>query len=358
MRDLSYDMHIYLTTIMTIVFFVLNNRVPDMHDLGKFTGHLVFLSLVLHMIFDGMSVIYDTIFYFGFVNTVVYSQIMMFILMGGVSTFCGAFLEDRLSSSNLGRTLLSTLNYCYNTYILPIKLSDYLFRGVCYLYEHYLSVYGMAIYRILKQTNTDFCDNTKSQMIINKMDEKYTDIKQALFKKYLQQSMFGAMNSTMGQDPFNFSKSLKLSHINPQINTEMNFLKESQVEDIEDDLDDSTEEIESVTPPEPTQETPEKNDPIDNAQKAVEEAQRAQVERQKMLKRKIAAKKAGRTGGRSNQAAQQQVSNMMSMPGMDKIMEEMMKGDNLKNIMQQFPQDKMNGDPEQMKKMLKSMSKK
>jgi len=85
-----------------------------------------------------------------------------------------------------------------------------------------------------------------------------------------------------------------------------------------------------------------------------------------LLRKKLAEKKSSRSSGAkpiNNALLQKNMANLMNMPGMNTIMENMMKGDNFKKLLQQIPPEKMNldmpaFDPEQMKQFMQTISKK
>jgi len=99
---------------------------------------------------------------------------------------------------------------------------------------------------------------------------------------------------------------------------------------------------------------------------AKDEAAR-KVANRAILKKKIAQKKAMRTGQTQRQAKQVQenMSQMKSNPEMTAMMQMMMQGDNLNKLMKQLPTDQLNSsipggkpNPEDMKKIIAQMMKK
>ena len=178
--------------------------------------------------------------------------------------------------------------------------------------------------------------------------------------------------STMDDSDDIITNDLKSYKNNPlYTNMNMNFLSNTNITN-QDNLDDLDEEVDLTNVPE----IPKSQ--IDDAEKMEKEKESPQIhfepkvmtaeERKAALRRKLAEKKTARTGGRSapqmktqmqaNQM-QNQMQNLMNMPGMNEMMETMLKGDNLEKIMKQMPMNGMpNVDPEQMKFFFQTMNKK
>lgn len=87
-------------------------------------------------------------------------------------------------------------------------------------------------------------------------------------------------------------------------------------------------------------------------------------EKRAALRKKVAEmKKKSRNPQDTSAAAKKNLNNVMKMPGMDKLMETMMKGNNLEKIMKEIPQDKLgvpksDVDINQMKKLIQSINNK
>ncbi len=343
--DMAYDFHMITTTIMVVVLIAMNSSIDkltdEMKDIGKFIGHLLFISLVLHLVWCIFHLTFSTIFYFGFFNTITYTLIFTFMGISGITKFID---KHYLSKSNIGQQFLTVINNYYNIYFVSKNWSNTIKTYLTHIYQNYVKIYGLFIFQKLWSVNTDLSDNSKTKIVMNKLDEKYVDAKQCLFQQCFEPYFFKMVNDTINNDPFTL-KPIKLENMykNPKLNTDMNFLQESQMDNVEDSLDDLNDEdtLKVETPIVPPLKLP---PTTNNETKPI-------VNNRNALRKKIAAKKMERSNRNKYPPGP---------PGMDKMMETMLQGDNLKKIMEQFPPDKIQQqdvDPEQVRQMMQMMMK-
>jgi len=376
--DMPYDLHAFVTTSMTIILIGLNGALDslsnEIKDIGKFIGHLLFISLVTHLVGCMMYSVYSTIFYLGFMNTVIYTSVFTFLGMGVMIKIVSECLENNLSKSNIGQQMITIINNYYNIYIASKNWSNIIVTNFLNIYYNYIKSYGSIIYRKLSNVNADLSDNTGTKIVMNKIDAKYADAKQCLLQNCFSPYFFNLFNTTMNNDPFRSGDALAFNNIykNPGLNTDMSFLQTSHMDIFEDNLDDFDDYIDDLQNEEKIvvdqesileMKTPELKNSLSQSSIDVIPDTNTQTNNRNALRKKIAAKKAERSirGGKNQQNPMTNpMMNPMQMPGMDKMMETMLQGDNLKKLMEQFPPDKIgmsNMDPEQMRQIMQSMMK-
>uniref|UniRef100_A0A6C0CBJ0 Uncharacterized protein n=1 Tax=viral metagenome TaxID=1070528 RepID=A0A6C0CBJ0_9ZZZZ len=308
-----------------------------MKETGKFISHLLFISLTCNTVWSTLAIMYNCFFYFGFFNTIVNLFLFSFLVMGGFVQMAQEGVMDWMGKYTLGQQILTGLNNYYDLYIVSANLWTRICEHVKYVFKNYVQVYGTVVIDKLLTVNADLSDNLKSKKVIARLDKKYAVTKDMFMQEYLQPYFFSLIESTISGDPFqNVNNSYK-------VNTDMTDKFEKMVLDSE--IDNLSDEDEDTSPAAVPIEPPKVLSPEENRQ---------------MLRKKIAAKKAAR----GNRNKQMQMSTKSQPPNMNKMMETMMQGDNLKKFMTAFPPDKMdpaNLDDKQlelMMQMMKDMNKK
>ena len=390
----------FITSSLLVVLLSWMNTCPDkltneMKDLGKFLGHAMFISVCISLVCGFISFIYNILFYFGFINTIIVLNISCMFLMSNLVSVFKQDLNEKLSKSNIGNKILDLITYYYNTYIVSKKLGQKILEYIKIFIKDYLWVYIKIIYNKFIKINKELSNNSQSKIVKTKLDDKYSNAKNYITEQVAQPFFIKSFQSALGNDPFamaNLNKEIVTNKKNPYKNSllnqgmNMNIISNTEVND-KDDLDDLDEELDLTNVLEVSKSQ------IDDAEKLEKELSQKELsqkkelsrkqsapksvtsepklltpeERRAALRRKVAEKKGSRTGVKNQQttqnqiAMQNQMANLMNMPGMNEMMENMFKGDNLEKIMKQMPKDKTNGqipniDQEQVKKMMRSMN--
>jgi hypothetical protein len=354
----------------------------ELKDIGKFLGHAMFVSVCFSLVCGFISLIYGIIFYFGFVNTMITINIICMLSMSSLVNLFKQELVRYFSKSNIGNKILELLNYYYNTYIISKKYCDKIAIFSKYIFQNYVWMYTKIIFNKFMKINNELCDNKQSIVVKNKLDVKYSNAKNYFVEQIVQPYFIKSFQDALENDPFSLMNPLNPSGTdflinsmdknqyknnvsNENMNMNTSFLTNNKLNEKDnlDDLDDNEIDLKNVP---------------EVSKKQIEDAEKLEKEitvhenkkpilnvedKRAALRNKMAEKRTARTGGRNPKAMQQNMANIMNMPGMSQMMETMMKGDNLEKLMKQIPQDKLGKhsgaiDPEQMKQLIKSMNKK
>jgi hypothetical protein len=392
-----FDLQFFTSSLLIVLLIWINMRTDkltnEMQDFGKFLSYVMFISICFSLVCGLFSFVYNILFYFGFVNTIIIINTICMFLMSELVPLFKHNLNEKLTKSNIGNKILSMITYYYNTYIVSKKLGQKILDYINFFVIQYVWTWCKFIFSKFIKINEELSNNSQSKIIKTKLNNKYSDAKNYIIEQIVQPFFIESFQNALKNDPFdimidpnnmpiNKQKSYKNNLHNQNIN--MNFLLNTQVnnKDILDDLDDLDEAPDlSSIPAENQNETTDKiiDNVTDNVTNNVtdkipdkmvsKQPTITAAERKAILKKKIAEKKASRrTGGTSlgQRSKQNQITNLMNMPGMNEMMETMLKGDNLEKIMKQMPKDQMdpqmkNIDPEQMKQMkqmIRTMNKK
>jgi len=321
---IGFPLDAYYVTIATSVIFVsgaLGNHTlsEETTHIVKFIAHLTFLSLTISTVWGILATIYSIVFYFGFFKTVMNSFLLVFLFLGEFVQFASEFLNQY----GVGKKIVEYTSRIYDTLSeysdFRFKLLDY----VLHVYTNYGVEYMLIAYDKILDVHDDFGNNNLSRRVGDKLSARYDVTKGTLLKDHFQPYFFKLIESSMGAYSFeNVDNDYK-------VNTCMSkFEKISLDTEVDNFSDDSDEEVQ-LTQPAPVAV------PIANTIVAPQPIS-AEAHRQ-ALRKKIAAKK----NARMNRNRQMQANMNTKPPNMNKLMETMMTGDNMKKIMETFPNGKM-----------------
>lgn len=373
-----FDMQFFASSLLIGILVWINmakNIISDKtKNIGKFMGHSLFISVCFSLVCSFISLIYNIIFFFGFVNTIVMVNIICMLLMSGLTNLFKTNMFEYLTKSNIGNKILDMSNYYYNTYIMPKKYTEKIMNLMRHIAYNYIWVCVKIMFNKFIKINSELSDNNQSENVKNNIDIKLSNAKHYFIEQILQPYFIKSFQDALENDPFmlanssnneiliNSSAKYPYKSITSNKNMYMNFLANSNI-DGNDDIDD-LDEIDLKNVPEVSQKQLEDAEELEK--KLIEENKKQEhcnEEKKAILKKKMAEKKALRTGTLNKKHAQQNFANIMNMPVMDQMMDTMLKGDNLEKILKQIPQEKIGKqassfDPEQMKQLLKSINKK
>ncbi|XWV26572.1 hypothetical protein QJ857_gp0495 [Tupanvirus soda lake] len=363
--DMQFMASTLLVTLSSTIMFYPERLTNEMKDIGKFLGHAMFISVCFSLVCGFISMIYNILFYFGFVNTIICLNIICMFFMSSMVQMFKQQINDKLSKSNVGNKILNAINYYYNTYIISKKLGKKIMDFSKFVVLNYVWVYCKIVFYKFLKINNELSENTQSQIVKTKLDNKYSGVKNYISEEVIQPFFIKSFQSALESNPFAVINNIDKDNQKPYKNTlsnqniNMSFLTNTKINQNEniDDLDDD---LDLSNVPEVPKEQIE--------QTIISEQEKPKVltteEKRAALKRKMADKRANRGGANRNQKSMQNnMANLMNMPGMNEMMETMLKGDNLEKLMKQIPGDKVgmqmpNVDAEQMKQLIRAMNKK
>lgn len=387
-------MLVVLLTWMNIVSDKLSNEAKN---IGKFLGHSMFLSICFSLVCGFISIIYNIIFYFGFVNTIIIGNIVCMMLMSGLVKLFKEEILLYLTKFTIGNKILDLMNYYYNTYIISKKLYEKTLEFIGYIFKKYIWEYSKIVFRKFMKINNELCDNDQSILVKKKLDNKCSNTKNYVIEQIVQPYFIESFQNALTNNPFlllnqNNKNQYKNSLVNQNIN--MNFLKNNKIEsqddindnnvddlDVEPDLsnvlkvsskqieeaeklDENKSEIPSLSTSSDDSLMPNKDSENSNSSNMSTTPKLSTPEERKEAYRKaMARKKASRnTGSRNQNSMQQNMANIMNIPGMNKMMDTMLQGNNLEKLMKQIPPGTMGGSApavsvDQMKQLIGAMNK-
>jgi len=364
---------------------LLADRLSDkLKDIGKFLGHTMFISVCFSVVSGFISLIYNIVFVYGFVNTIVAVYFLSTFLMSSIINMFARQLIESISQSNIGSKFLDLLNYYYNTYIVSKKIYERVKIFLKKIARNYVLFYCKIIMNKFIKINNELSDNQQSKLIKSKIDNKCSSTKNYIIEQIVQPYFIRSFQAALEKDVFEmpFNPNMGLYTNNkidtkivkpignqykttlPSNNIDMNFLGNNKIiDDSMDDLDDNDTDLDnSLKVSEEQIKDAEKLDNELNRELSEKSKELTPEEKKNALRKKVAEKKAARTAGRGQQA-KQNMSNIMAMPGMNEMFETMLQGDNLEKIMKQMPQNNVsmqmpNIDANQMKQIMRSINKK
>ena len=387
-----FDVQFIIASLLMMLLVWLNYYTGTLsnetEDKCKFLCHSMFVSVCMSLVCNFISLIYGVLFYFGFVNTIITVNIVSMFLMSELKKNISESVTSYLSKSTYGTKFLELINYYYNEYILSTNIYETVVSYVKYFLVNYVWVFIKSLYDKFMKINSSLCDNEQSKTVKNKLDNRYASTKNYIiedvvqpyciksFQDALENQAFQLENQTFPPETNRRILKNPYKTIIPNNNISMSFLQKTDMkndDNVDDDLDEDIDLSNVPVVPEKQiteaeildkQIKEEKNKPVQAPVKIL-----TPEERRAALQRKLAEKRAARTPGmgrrnvKSNQKEMDNIFNSMNMPGMDQMMENILKGNNLEKLMKQIPQDQLNkqmspAETEQMKKMLLSMSKK
>lgn len=354
--------YIDIEFILSNIFFALTVFINSslntiLVDGMKFCAQNILVMMGIFLLSGLLSFIYSIVFYFGLVTTTIF-----------------VYLLYNMIDSGLLRDISGHMNRFYGNHSLLKKINhdSYLYSFCSDLWEWFNNIllnYAQKIiwpickflFCVFLAINMELSDNFRSNVIKDKMKKRYE-----IGKKYFSENyIFPYITKTITN---NFTKNTpKSKNKNTDIQLDMNFLNDTQIikNDIEDlDDDDNNEQeqneqvneeikedIKQVDIKEVIKPVPKPIKVQENASGANQKSDRAEnvLDKKAALRRKLAEKKAARTGTnvsmpRNKKEMKNSVAEMMKMPGMDEMVGSMLQGDNLQNMLKNLPKEKMNLD--------------
>jgi len=383
-----FDIQFFVSNLLMLLLTLMNllaDRLSDkLKDIGKFLGHTMFISVCFSVVSGFISLIYNIVFVYGFVNTIVAVYFLSTFLMSSIINMFARQLIESISQSNIGSKFLDLLNYYYNTYIVSKKIYERVKIFLKKIARNYVLFYCKIIMNKFIKINNELSDNQQSKLIKSKIDNKCSSTKNYIIEQIVQPYFIRSFQAALEKDVFEmpFNPNMGLYTNNkidtkivkpignqykttlPSNNIDMNFLGNNKIiDDSMDDLDDNDTDLDnSLKVSEEQIKDAEKLDNELNRELSEKSKELTPEEKKNALRKKVAEKKAARTAGRGQQA-KQNMSNIMAMPGMNEMFETMLQGDNLEKIMKQMPQNNVsmqmpNIDANQMKQIMRSINKK
>lgn len=378
-----FNIQFLLSTLMVLLLGTINT-VPEKFsqeskDVGKFMGHVFFLSICFSMFSWLVSLVYGMIFYFGFVNTVIFLNIAMMMVVSGTVQLFGDKIINVLSKTWFGSKILDLINYFYNFNIFSKFFYNYVAKYVSIFFKQYLFYWFKIILAYFMVTNYELGDNSRSNIVKNKMSMKCSEAKNKFIEKIAKPYFIKSIESKLSMDPFAQTTNQYKDTLSTN-NMEMSLLTSTNGDNgVFDDLDVEVEDVD-VDAANAAMQMPDitaTNGKLEFGTSGLQDILTGQEptfipqtsDNKAALRKKLAAKKAQRTGSMSRNTKNQKVNTNlgnaklhMEMPPMNELIQTMLKGDNLEKMMKQIPPEKMNlqmpnVDPEQMKQLLQSMMK-
>lgn len=370
-------------------------------DTLKFIGHSLYLSLTISLVLSTIQFIYNIIFYYGFINTIIFVNIITMILMGGAIDSFTTYIYENLSKSAIGRKILQFMNNYYNLYI---SIKDYLLRLRSFLFHlinKYCWLFAKFGYTQFSAVNKNLSDNIKSRKVKDSIISKYNDSQKLFVKNFVEPAIMKNFQKTLKNSPFsefilnsNNKNTFHDLNIKKQENNiiipEMN-INEDVIDDLDNELDDEKTinnynssnltninvnsnnklEYSSNKSDNPINEVNNTDNKSENGNNEPIEKKRETVsidknELRKRLHNKIMSRRTERNGAMMGkkriEMAQNNLMNMMQQPGMDKAIENLLSGNNIDKLMKEIPADQLSKIPginaNQMKKIIGNLTNK
>lgn len=400
------DLQFMYSTILVVLLSIINyasDRISEEYIRRcKFFAHTMFVSIIVSFIFNILSFVYNTIFYYGFINTISTLIVGSMIFLSGVTNIFKDYINEKVRKNNMGNKILNILNYYYNGYYLSKNFGLYISNKLKYLFDVHVYKYIVKIYLQLKNINSVLIDNEQSSNVVSKMYTGYSNstsyigkkVFERVFIKQMNQSIFNSnmdmtnmMNDALQANTLDkkyYKNTLSYSNMNMNTIDIANTSDDDLLDDLTDlDLSDapvvnnSEFDTTNVEPEQNSQISETKHTPNTDTDTSLNKFRPQQssnnstpndnkINTRMALKKKIAEKRSNRTSGLNNNKMMtndtQKIANMMNTPNMNKLMESMMQGNNLEKILKRMPKDKMNIDmqninTQQLKEFMKTMSK-
>jgi hypothetical protein len=233
-------------------------------------------------------------------------------------------ISESLVKSNIGTKILSVMGLCRSFWTYLMSYCSKFLDLINKFAVNYVWFYSKQVVKKFWDINLELSNNRQSQIVYAKFNENYKKSSSFIAKKTLEKYIGGFRAPPMAFMP-NIAKPIKdtitpYKQI-PAINIKMQ----------KEELDDLDEELDIATPIE-NEITPIENEP-------------EPVDKKALLRKKIADKKAQRTGMAPRHSP------LMDSKSAEEMIETMMRDNNFDNIMKQMS----NMDPVQMKKIMQNM---
>lgn len=214
------------------IYSNLFKRYINTQNLLKFLCHIEFLIFCELSIVKLFKIIYSTLFYYGFVNTLVIIKILFVVFLSVSNVFprFKNYMIQHLKKTNFGQKMLMVLNYYYNTWIISTK--------ICEKIINVTKIGFMTIFKICKYcflnlyyANQNLSENDQSKLIQEKITNKIGDMKNYTCEKYLKPYFIESLQKSLMINPFE-----KIDN-NFDLNDALNENSEEILDDLEDIYD-------------------------------------------------------------------------------------------------------------------------
>jgi hypothetical protein len=345
-----------LVTILVWLNFCGRHISDEVKDLSKFVGHLLFLYTSITLFFDSVNFVYALIFYFGFINTLIFLAAVYSLFASNFFGVMRAKCYEKLSKYSLGRIILNLINTIYNVFLLWSNLLNRVYKLFEYIIFNVVWNNLIQLLYIFININRDLGDNKQSNNVKNEIYKQFGSAQSLISEKFIMPMLLGNFQNSLSQNDFVMPPLSKMQYKNNMTNSDINmsFLAKNKINNNEvDDLDDldepvitnrSSESSESVESPK-SEKTSETSDSVKTANLTTTTEQTTEMKKstddnKAALRKKLAAQKAARRGGmptipNNQRDLQQNMESLMEVPGMSEMMKLMLKDNNLGNLMKQ-----------------------
>lgn len=365
--DLSfYNIIISMFTLM-IHRFMGNKFSEEINDYINFLLHILFISICFSLLTDILSSIYQTIFYFGFTNTMVTVILLLMVAMSEMASNSVGNIHNFLYNFNIGKKIIGTYNYLQKIFY---EIYDRMVKWVHYLIE-YIWTYTKIIFVKFMEINKKLSDNSRSKKIKINFANKYYNTRDYVLNNMIKSYLINSFQNSMKNQ---YKNTISMETIN--MNAEGNDYE--QPEDLDDDSENtnissadkidfknSVDDLVQREEPKPPQtlkveETENKiSETVNDKNQALPQV--TKEDKKATFRKKLQEMKSIRTGmtARNQKMAKNNLSNAMNNPEFKQMMDAMMKGNNLENLMKQIPKrQNVSINDEYLKKVLEDLGKK
>lgn len=337
-----YDLPFYITVVsmllLSMLYFMNDKLGLETKESIKFSLHALYITITFSLVVSLLSLVYHTIFYYGFTNTIVAILLLLMFVMSETV----AELINQLSRYTLGYKIIQIVLFVKD-WIVSSQICGRMIDVVQSLLVDYVWQYIKIIFWKFVKINNQLADNIKSIKVKNNFDTKYQYSRNYFIDKIIQPYLVKSLMNYMEQNQMALLGDN--SYKNRLLTESRDMSQQSESLERIDDLEDDSG-LESVASP-------------DSNQKDTNEKDKQDL--RAALRQKIAEKKNIRTGGtvRNRKAMKNELANMMENQELKKMMENMLNGTNLQDLMKQMPkQQNISFNDEHFKKILKDLAKK
>lgn len=294
---------------------------PDVINNLMFVCHVLYIVLLINIVHDILSIVFSTLFYFGFTNLVIVLYFISVILMSNIITSFQSKILDLSNRYSIVNRIVTALNYYYNAYIVAYRVGEIIISALTVCFATTYS-YSKSVLIKIFMLQTEYAANKQTEKYIDNLDIAYGTTRRYFMMKVL---------------------SNKIKEVNKILSSnklDINFPDNQDIgmeEDFMDDLDD----VDITDAPVVTKEQ-------------LEQDELAQKEEQrKALKEKIRSKKQSRRNGNVPSVPNK---NVMADPMFKNMVANMANNDDLLKML--GGKGKLdNSDMKQVKNMLQSLTK-
>jgi hypothetical protein len=277
------------------------------YTIAKFTGHIMYMTICFMISCNIIAFFYNIIFCYGFINTVVVMNALYSFNLAGI------FGSMEVRYPCIERVKSQTSSW-YSNFQGVVDSSSQLLKNII---AKYLWPSSKYVFYKLVEVNSELSSNDKSIKMHKQYSNKFTS-----GQNYCLQQMFQSqMPEFLSDNCYKYDLSF------PYSNMENSFINATEI---------STDELDDFDSPE--------NSPVNTDLKPIEPKQNTSQNRE-ALKRKLAEKRAQRTGGSVN-PPNINMQNFLNSNNIQKMMGEMMNNSTFTNMVNQIAQ----GEIDKMKK--------